>query len=50
MLSAAPKCSSFRPLIAVALTVLFCAGSALMIVGWLPGTSGLPLDIAAISL
>jgi hypothetical protein len=34
----------------VTLTIAFCAASALLIVNWMPGESGLPADIAAIQL
>ena len=36
--------------ITVALTIAFCAASAMLIVNWMPGASGLPDDIAAIQL
>ena len=48
MSSATTNFSPLRLIIAAALIVLFCAGAALAIVGWTPGTSGLPADVAAV--
>jgi uncharacterized protein YbaA (DUF1428 family) len=48
MSSATTNFSPLRLIIAAALTVLFCAGAALAIVGWTPGASGLPADVAAV--
>lgn len=48
MSSATKKFTPLRVIIAVAFTVLFCAGMAVSIVGWTPGTSGLPADVAAV--
>lgn len=48
MSSATTNFSSLRLFIATALTVLFCAGSALAIVGWTPGAAGIPAGLIAI--
>jgi hypothetical protein len=48
MSSATTTFSIRRVIVAAALTVLFCAGAALVIVGWTPGASGLPADVAAV--
>jgi len=48
MSSATKTFSPLRVIIAAAFTVLFCAGMAVSIVGWTPGASGLPADVAAV--
>jgi hypothetical protein len=48
MLSVTTNFSSLRLIIAAALTVLFCAGAALAIVGWSPAASRLPADFVAV--
>lgn len=47
MPTAAKKHSTISLILATTVTVLFCAVAALIIVGWTPGMTGLPADIAA---
>lgn len=48
MFSATSHYSVFRVLTATALFVLLCAGTAMILVGWTPGQTGLPADVAKI--
>lgn len=48
MLSTTSPYSAFRVLAATALVVIFCAGTAMILVGWMPGQTGLPASIAQI--
>ncbi|MEO8598358.1 MAG: hypothetical protein ABI656_00845 [bacterium] len=48
MSSSATKFSALRLIIATAIIILFCVGTAVALVGWIPGASGLPSDIAAV--
>ncbi len=45
MFSAITNYSVFRLLAAASVTVLFCFFSAMALVGWTPGQSGLPADV-----
>lgn len=48
MSTAATQFSPCRWLIAAALVVVFCAGSAMVLVGWTPGASGLPAGVGKV--
>lgn len=48
MFSASPLNSVFRVLTATTMFVLLCAGTAMLLVGWIPGQTGLPADVAKI--
>ncbi|MGV8894271.1 MAG: hypothetical protein ACOH2K_15285 [Burkholderiaceae bacterium] len=48
MSSSTTKFSALRLIVATVFIISLCAGTAVALVGWTPGASGLPSDIAAV--